>query len=110
MARTALTVNDVVRSGLAWAPSAANVDGHSILNNGHVVLYVKNGGGAGINVTIQTPGTVDGNAISDLVVAVAAAGEKILGPFPPDIYNQSTGDLYVDFSGVTTVTVFAVRI
>ena len=109
MARTVLAVQQVARTGLTPSFSAANVDGHNVANDGKVVLEVKNGSGAPINVTFQTPGSVDGNAIADLVVAVPAGGDKICGPFPPGIYNQADGTMYVDFSAVTTVTVAALR-
>jgi hypothetical protein len=108
MARTALTVQQVTRAGLTPAYSAAPVDGHSILNGGKELLHVKTGGTA-CNVTIQTPGSVDGQAVADRVVAIGTSSERIIGPFPPDIYNQASGEIYVDFSAVTSVTVAALR-
>lgn len=110
MARTALAVQQISRAGITPSYSAANADGHSVLNSGKEFLHVKNGSGSSINVTVQTPGTVDGQAIADRVVAVGAGAEKMIGPFPPDTYNQpGTNTLYVDFSAVTTVTVLAGR-
>lgn len=110
MARTALVPQQVVRAGLTPVFSAANADGHSVANDGHVMLEVKNGSGAPITVTVQTPGTVDGLAIAELVVTIpATSGDKMIGPFQPGIYNQADGTIYVDFSAVTTVTVAAVR-
>jgi hypothetical protein len=110
MARTALTVQQINRSGVTPSYTAANVDGHSIANDGTVVLHVKNGGASPINVTVPIPTLVDGQAVSSRVVAVANAGEKIIGPFPAAQYNQSAGDVNVDFSAVTSVTVAALRI
>ena len=111
MARTALVPQQVVRTGLTPVFSAANADGHSIANDGKVVLEVKNTSGAPINVTIQTPGSVDGLAIADLVVAIPlTSGDKIIGPFPPGIYNQADGTIYVDFAAAPGLTVAALRI
>jgi hypothetical protein len=109
MARTALTVQQIVRSGLTPTYSAANADGHSFPNGGTEYLHVKNGGGGSINVTVQTPNTVDGLAITDRVVAVPNGGERIIGPFPRATYNQGADEVYVDFSGVTSVTCGAFR-
>ncbi len=67
MPRTALAVQEITRAGLTPSYSAANVDGHSILNGGREVLHVKTGGTA-CTVTIQTPGTVDGQAVADRTV------------------------------------------
>lgn len=110
MARSSLTVQDVVRSGLSPSYASAEGDGNSFANNGRVVLHAKNGSGGSITVTIQTPGTVDGLAVSDRTVAIPAGEERIIGVFPPADYNQSDGSVYVDYSGVTSLTVAALRI
>lgn len=110
MARSALTIQQVARTGIIPSYGAANVDGNSISNDGQVFLHIKNGGASPINVTVQVPTQVDGMAITARVVAVANASEKMIGPFPPNLFNQSDGSLYVDYSAVTTVTVAAVRL
>lgn len=108
MARSALTVQTIVKTGIVPSYAAANVDGNSFANDGNTFHHVKNGSGSSINVTYQTPGTVDDLAVTDRVVAVAAGAEKMIGPFPPGIYNQS-GEVYVDYSAVTTITVAAIK-
>lgn len=108
MARSALTLQTVAKTGIVPSYAAANADGNSFANDGNTVIHVKNGSGSSINVTLQTPGTVDDLAVTDRVVAVAAGAEKMIGPFPPGIYNQS-GSVYVDYSDVTTVTVGAFK-
>lgn len=109
MARSELTVQTIVKTGLADTYAAANVDGNSFDNDGNTFLHVKNAGVGSITVTIQTPGTVDDLAVSDRTVTVANGAEKMIGPFPPGIYNQS-GEVYVDYSGVTSVTVGAFKL
>lgn len=111
MARTALTLQSIVRTGLSPAYTGANADGHSVTNEGKKTLvHVKNGGGSSINVTIQTPNTVDSLAVSDRVVSVPSGEERMIGPFPVETYNQSDGTIYVDFSAVTSVTVAAFKV
>jgi hypothetical protein len=109
MARTALTVQQVTRAGLTPTYSAANVDGHSIPNGGKECLHIKTTSNA-CNVTFQTPGSVDGQAIADRVVALGTSTERIIGPFPPTMYNQGAEEVFVDFSAVTGVTVAAIRL
>lgn len=110
MARTALVPQEIVRTGLTPSYTSANVDGHSIANNGRTVLHVKTVG-TGCTVTIQTPGTVDGMAVADRTVVLGTNTERIIGPFPPDAYDQPGGaGVYVDFSAVTAVTVAALRL
>jgi hypothetical protein len=111
MARTALTVQQISRSGLGPAYTAANVDGHSVDNrNQKLFLHVKNGSASSINVTVVTPATVEGLAVADLVVAVPNGGERMIGPFSNRPFNQTDGTIHVDFSAVTTVTVAAFKI
>jgi len=110
MARTALAVQTPTPSGLTPVYSAANVDGHSIVNDGATMLIVKNGGGAPINVTQIAPGKFAGLELEDPIVAVPAAGERHLGPWNPAAFNQPAGVVHVDFSGVGTVTVAAIRV
>jgi len=109
MARSALTVQTIVKTGLADTYASANVDGNSFANDGATFLHVKNGGGSSITVTIDTPNTVDDLAISNRTVTVANGSEKMIGPFPPGVYNHS-GEVYVDYSAVTSVTVGAFKL
>jgi len=113
-----LTVVEISRAGKAVTypmvtPTATN--GNKFLNDGKTFLRVKNGSGAPITVTIETPGTVDGQALADLVITVAATGDgtglddQVIGPFTA-IYNQTDGYVWAVCSAVTTVTVGAYRL
>jgi hypothetical protein len=111
MARTALSLQEIIRTGLSPSYTAANVDGHSVANDGKLTfVHVKNGSGGEVTVTIDTPGTVDGLAIADRTVAVPAGEERIIGPFPTAYYNQADGTVHVDFSAVTSVTIAAFKV
>lgn len=105
MARTALTVQQIVPAGLAPTYTPANVDGNSVpgRHTGRFV-HVKNGSGASVTVTVPTPGTVDGNAIADRAVAIDAGADEFIGPFGP-VYQQSDGSVHLDYSAVASVTV-----
>lgn len=110
MARTALATQLVSGAGIVPAYTAANVDGHAVEHG--TILHVKNGGGAPINVTLITPGTVRGRAIADDVIAVANGGEKMISLSDRALEQTSGADegtVYVDFSDVTSVTVAAVQ-
>lgn len=111
MARTALSTQQIARSGLNPAYTAANADGHSIENrNKNVFMHVKNGGASPISVTFITPATVAGLAIADLVVSVPNAEERIIGPFSANPFNQADSTVHVDFSAVVSVTVAAFKL
>lgn len=108
MARTLLATQAISEQGTVPAYTAANVDGHFVSVPG--ILHVKNGGGSSINVTVQTAQTVEGRAVADDVIAVAAGAEKMIKLSSSSLLVRPAGQTdagyaYVDFSGVTTVTV-----
>jgi len=82
----------------------AQVEGHYFANNGATFLLVTNGSGAPINVTAISALTVEGLAVADSIVAVAAGVTKLIGPFNPTIFNDENGNATVTFSAVTSVT------
>lgn len=112
MARTTLATQASAATGTTVTMSAANVDGHFLDGGQAVLLLVTNASGGSINVTVQTPRTVDGLAVSDNVVAVGAGVTKVLGPFPSATYDRPAGvdegKVYVDFSAVSSVTCAAI--
>ena len=105
MARTVTSVQSVSRTGAVPTYGAVDAVNHNqFTNDGRTFIHVKNGGGAPINVTVGTPGTVDSLAVADLVVSVTNASEKMIGPFPKGTYDQTGGGVYVDWSSGSSVT------
>ena len=109
MARQALAAQQVVRSGLTPSYTAAHVDGFAIPNDGVTFLHVKTGG-TGATVSFPIPNPVDGQTVPAKSVVIGTNTERMIGPFPPGTYNQPGGEVYADFSSITTVTVAAVRV
>lgn len=110
MPATELTVNPIVRTGLVMAAEAANAEGDYFHNDGRTFLYVKNAHTGDWVVTFDTPGSVDGLAIAQRAVTVADATEVLIGPFPPNIYNDANSRVQVTYDGVTALTVEAIRL
>lgn len=71
-------------------------------------LYVKNGGGTSITVTVATPGEVSGMAIADPTLTLAAdeSGMIPLGR----IFAGTNGRASITYSAVTSVTVAALEL
>lgn len=114
MARTTLTPVAKADGGAAVVFAAANAAGHMVPGGGDTIVLVTNGGGSPITVTVQTPATMDGKAVAEETGSVAAGATKRFGPFDPDTYDRPTGaadagQVYIDFSAVTSVTCVALE-
>lgn len=113
-----LTVQNIASTGTAITLASAAGGGDSFINDasGRTFFMVTNGGGGSITVTFDavptsvvtaTYGTI---AVSDMAVAVAAGATKMIGPFKQALYNQADGMIDVTYSGVSSVTVAAIKL
>ena len=104
MADVDLVVQDITRAGHTptynTTPLLA-VDDFYFPNNNRVFVFLKNGATAG-SVTFETVQTIDGLAVDDRTVVIAASTEYFLGPFPGDVYNNADRQVHMTF--VTPVT------
>lgn len=101
-----------VSPGVDLAGAAAAGGGDSFVNTGTELVVFKNASVGSITVTLVTPATVDGLAVADRTVAVGAGETRLVGPFPPGIYNDtlvSGGSVNMTYSGVTTFTVTVIK-
>lgn len=106
MTVTTLTVQEIVRTGIVPTFSAATAtDGDKWLNTGDQHLEVVNADSNPTTVAIATPATIEGQAIADTSVTVAAGTRKKIGPFPPALFNDSSGYVTAICTNVTSVTV-----
>lgn len=112
-----LTIQSLVETGsIAPSYAAAGAGGDEMPNDGKTILHVKNGGVGSINVTIAAQVTSrdagPGYGLftrADLVVAVPNGGERMIGPLPSRAFNNANARAAITYSGVTTVTVAALR-
>lgn len=106
-----LAVQNVSLVGLTPTYGAAAAGDAIAGNDGRIMLHVKNTNAATRDVTItsQKPAT-PGLAPANLVVTVpATTGDKMIGPFDPTAWNDTTGRVQIAYSATTGVTVAAVR-
>jgi hypothetical protein len=83
--------------------AATTGNNYYIPNNGEVRLIAA----GAATVTVQTPNTQDGNAITDLTVVLPDTDIRVLGPFSPQYYNDSQGRMLVTVSA--NCNLFAIR-
>lgn len=108
------TIQEITTASNGLTPSYAAgsaTETYLIPNNGAVFLHVKKTGLGDCTVTVPTPGTVAGLAIADYTATVlATVGDKLIGPFPPQIFNDAAGQISVTFSEVTGLTFAVLRL
>jgi len=100
-----MAVQNIVAAGLVPVLSAANTNDTGVIGNGHnTFLYVKNGSGSSINVTISNYDTdPNGDAVPAHVVAVAAGASTFIPLYKAYDKGDGTG-AQILYSAVTTVT------
>ena len=113
MADIRINPQQVQKAGAAptYQGSLTTSDVYLVANNGGTWLQVKKSGAGACVVTVATPRTVDGLAVADLTFNVpATTGDMVVGPFPPDTFNDPVGDLRITFSEITGLTAAAFRL
>lgn len=106
MARTLLTSQAAVETGLAATYTAADgTNGNTYVLVPHRLLHVKNGSASAITVTITTPLTVNGLAVADRTISIAAGADQFISLNTSSAYMQPDGTAWVDYSAAASVTV-----
>lgn len=102
-----LATQTIVPGGVAPTYAAAAGGGDNFIPDKDVFLHVKNGSGGSITVTVTVPSKYRGKTVTNEATAVPAGAERMIGPFPADVYadpaNSGLGAL--GYSGVTSLTV-----
>ncbi len=100
-----LIVQSVVLAGItpSWAAVAAG--GDEFPNDGKTEIEIINSSGANsYTVTFTTPATVEGVAVENPTATVGTSGRKRIGPFPPNVFNNSSGRVAVAYTGSAPAT------
>lgn len=105
-----LAIQSIDKDGLNPTYAAAAVGGDKVNPGPGVYIEVVNGAGAPINVTLVTPGTVEGDAIADRVVAVTNAQRRKIRVGDEYANPSDSGLAAITYSDVTTITVGAFKV
>jgi len=92
--------------GLLATYFAASAGGDKVTPGAGVGIHVKNANASPTNVTIVTPGTVDGLAVADRVVAVTNGTDQFIAV--PELYRDPADGLAAITWSVTASVTFAV--
>ena len=106
-----LTPQVVTLLGIIPTLVAAEVGGDEFVNSGRDFIHIKNTDAAAMDVTIDSQKPCSQGEDHDCVVNIpATSGEKFIGPFPKDRFNDEGGKVQITYSAVTGVTIGIVRV
>jgi hypothetical protein len=113
MAEIVVSTQRVSRSGMtpAYTGSLATENIYKVVNNGQTLLHIKKSGAGDCVATIAIQRKVDGQDVDPRTVTVVETiGDRFIGPFPTDLFNDGGGCLHVTFSEITGLTFAAIAI
>ena len=106
-----LTPQVIVLEGITPALVAADVGGDEFVNSGKDFIHIKNVNASPMDVTVNSQAVCNQGVDHDAVVTVpATTGEKFIGPFPKDRFNDASGKVQITYSAITDVTIGIVRL
>lgn len=107
----ALTTNVVPLDGLRYDDLfvAASAGGDDCDTGPGVELLVDNADASPHTVTLVTPRTIDGLAVADRAVVVAAGTDEII-PVGHEYQDTSTGRASITYDAVTSLNVAVIRV
>lgn len=105
-----LVAQQIDRDGLEPVLVAADVGGDKFINTGKEFIFVRNGSGAPITVTLDIRPTVDAQAVTDRAIVVPAGEDRFIGPIPPTVYNDAAELVDVTYSAVASLTVGIIKL
>lgn len=104
-----LTVQRVQLNGIDPVFNSADVAGDSFVNDGRVVLHVKNSDVSDKTVTVDSVAPCNQGSFHDLLVTIPAGDERLIGPFSVQRFNDSNNKVNITYSAVTSVTVAVIK-
>lgn len=110
MPRQTLTKQPISRAGViptTTAVLAANNGQFAYEGNRRLFLHASNDTGGSLNLTPKIASTLDGQAATNRVIAIADGATKLIGPFGIE-YKQTDGNVYFDCSGTLDVALVEV--
>lgn len=86
-------------------------DTYYFQNDGRTFLHAKKTGAGACTVTADTPANARGVAIANPTYTVpATTGDVLIGPFAPDLFNDSNNKCAVTLSEITGLSVGVFRL
>lgn len=107
---TTYNTQQIAPGGVAPTYNSA-ASGDKFVPDDRTFLHVKNGDASSHSITVGAIGSISGLTIENLVVAVPAGTEKVIGPFPRGTFADPSDELaHITWSATTSMTWAALRL
>lgn len=113
MAEVRIQPQKILKAGItpSYTGSLLTTNTYLVRNNGRIALHFKKSGAGDCVVTAQTPVQVSGLDVAENTVTVpATTGDKLIGSFPPSVFNDGMQDLRFTLSEITGLSVAALEL
>ena len=111
-----LTAQQITQAGLIPVYTAATLAGDTLVNTGIQYFHIKNASAVSVTSSVVPVITtvVDpllGTLVKETASLILAAGQEgFLGPFETNAFNNAAGQLTLNYTASTSVTVAALYI
>lgn len=105
-----LTVNEIVRGSILQSLVNCDAAGDHMPNTNVEFLIVKNADTVQHTLTFDIVFTVDGQAVADKTLNIAAGETRMVGPFPANWYNDANAQVKITYDAVTGMTIGAFKL
>lgn len=114
-AATSVTVQTVSESGVTPTRTSTGlvttVGGYKFRNDGKTFLLFEKTGAGTATISFGAAVTYRGLAISSRTLTVdATAGDRVIGPFPANPYNDGNGDVIFTISDTVGLSMAVIRL
>lgn len=106
----ALSAQEINFAGVAPAFVAADAAGDTFPNDGKTFLYIRNAGGAPRTVTIDSKQLSNFLKDNDEVIVIPSTGERMVGPYNPNRFNNNANRTEVSYDDVTGLTIAVLKL
>jgi hypothetical protein len=112
-----LSSENIDEDGLTATYNSAAGGGDQFVNDGMIVLHIKNTDASEHTVTVTAqntsetlPGYGTVTKANASVAVPATTGERFLGPFPKRAFNDANGMCQITYTSATGMTVAVLRV
>lgn len=105
-------IDDVGTLSAAYQAGLTTTDTFTFPNDGRTFLHIKKSGAGSCLVSVTVGAKFKGKTVAAQTVTVpASTGDKMIGPFPVDLYNDPLTQLVsITFGEITGLTAAVLRL